>query len=274
LAVRKPWDEGEYALVEHGHGKNLCFGILWDDEAILPHPPIQRGLEEAKQALIAAGHKVIDWKPLKHLEICKTVGAIWAAAAKEDYRVATLPSGEPVISTMNLAIDHPELVIGVENVPSFRPLADGISAYELWQVQKLKRNLRQEYLDHWNATVELTGTGRPVDVILSPCAPYVAPPHGLNKNANYTTIWNGLDYTALVLPTGLSVDPVLDAKKPAHTFHNELDKANYDFYDPEIFKHAPICIQVIGKTLEEEAVIAMGEIVDSALKTKLAPSKL
>jgi len=44
--------------------------------------------------------------------------------------------------------------------------------------------------------------------------------------------------------------------------------------DPETFKDAPICIQVIGKTLEEEAVIAMGDIVDSALKTKVAPSKL
>ena len=42
-------------------------------------------------------------------------------------------------------------------------------------------------------------------------------------------MWNGLDYTALVLPTGLSVDPVLDAKKPAHKFYNEPDKANYDF---------------------------------------------
>ena len=82
---------------------------------------------------------------------------------------------------MHLAIDHPEVMIGAENVPSFRPLTDGISAYELWQVQKLKRDLRQEYLDHWNATVELTGTGRPVDAILSPCAPFVAPPHGMNK---------------------------------------------------------------------------------------------
>lgn len=89
LAVRKPWNEEEYGLVEHGHGKNLCFGILWDDEHIVPHPPVRRGLEEAKQALIAAGHKgqdsfllfciflisvlVIDWKPLKHMEICKAV---------------------------------------------------------------------------------------------------------------------------------------------------------------------------------------------------------
>ena len=44
--------------------------------------------------------------------------------------------------------------------------------------------------------------------------------------------------------------------------------------DPETFKDAPICIQVVGKTLEEEAVIAMGEIVDSALKSKVVSSKL
>ena len=25
LAVRKQWNEEEYGLVEHGHGKNLCF---------------------------------------------------------------------------------------------------------------------------------------------------------------------------------------------------------------------------------------------------------
>jgi amidase len=61
LAVRKPWDEEEYALVEHGYGKNLCFGILWDDETIAPDPPVQRGLEEAKKALIAAGHKGQDF---------------------------------------------------------------------------------------------------------------------------------------------------------------------------------------------------------------------
>ena len=105
--------------------------------------------------------------------------AICSAGAKEDYRVATLPSGEPVIASMNLAIDNPEL--SAEIVPAFRLLPDQISAYELWQVQKLKRDLRGEHLDYWNASVELTGTGRPVDAILSPCAPFVAPPHGMNE---------------------------------------------------------------------------------------------
>jgi len=59
LAVRKPWNEGEYNLIDHGSGDGdkLCFAILWDDENMVPHPPVIRGLEETKQALIAAGHQ-------------------------------------------------------------------------------------------------------------------------------------------------------------------------------------------------------------------------
>jgi len=44
--------------------------------------------------------------------------------------------------------------------------------------------------------------------------------------------------------------------------------------EPAIFKDAPISIQVIGRTLEEEAVIRLGEIVDDALKAKIQATKL
>jgi len=40
--------------------------------------------------------------------------------------------------------------------------------------------------------------------------------------------------------------------------------------EPQTFKDAPISIQLIGRTLEEEAVIAMGEIVDATLKAGVA----
>ena len=36
--------------------------------------------------------------------------------------------------------------------------------------------------------------------------------------------------------------------------------------DPEMFHGLPIGLQLVGRTLEEEAVIAMTEIVDRALK--------
>ena len=57
LAIRKPWDESEYQLSEHGGGKKLVFGLLWNDGVTVPHPPIIRGLEIVKKALLAAGHE-------------------------------------------------------------------------------------------------------------------------------------------------------------------------------------------------------------------------
>lgn len=39
---------------------------------------------------------------------------------------------------------------------------------------------------------------------------------------------------------------------------------------PEVFRDAPVCLQLVGRTLEEEGVIAMTEIVDAALKATRA----
>ena len=79
----------------------------------------------------------------------------------------------------------PKAEEGVDNegttLPPFRPQHETISSFELWQIQKKKKDLRLEYLDHWNASISVTGTGRPVDALISPCAPFAAPPHGRNK---------------------------------------------------------------------------------------------
>jgi amidase len=68
LAIRKKWDEDEYQLIEHGCGKHMCFGILWDDGNVIPHPPIIRALEITKKALITAGHRGLSIVvPLRYL---------------------------------------------------------------------------------------------------------------------------------------------------------------------------------------------------------------
>lgn len=57
LAARKKWDEEEYNLCDHGGGKQMCFAIMWSDGETQLHPPIVRGLEMTRKALLAAGHK-------------------------------------------------------------------------------------------------------------------------------------------------------------------------------------------------------------------------
>jgi len=264
LAIRKKWDEEEYGLVEHGRGKNLVFGICWDNGRTVPHPPVVRALEMTKAALLAAGHQVVDWIPYKHTEVCKILNDIWSAGCDEDFRAVTGLTGEPLIETM---LDE---AAGPAVPTTFRPGDDSSasSAYQLWQLQKAKLKIRQEYLAMWEETTKTTGTGRPVDAIISPVAPYAAPPHGKNRDASYTTVWNALDYPSCTFPV-TKVDPVKDAKKPAHKFLSPRDEQNYNLYDPETFFNAPVGLQLSGRTLEEEAVIAMTEIVDAALKAQL-----
>jgi amidase len=57
VTLRKPWDEDAYRLVEHGNHNRMCFAIMWHDGTTMPHPPIRRALNIAKQALLSAGHE-------------------------------------------------------------------------------------------------------------------------------------------------------------------------------------------------------------------------
>lgn len=41
---------------------HLSSGLIWDNDMVRPTPPVLRALREAKQALEAAGHIVIEWK--------------------------------------------------------------------------------------------------------------------------------------------------------------------------------------------------------------------
>lgn len=42
--------------------------------------------------------------------------------------------------------------------------------------------------------------------------------------------------------------------------------------NPETFRNAPVAVQIVGRTLEEEAVIGMAEIVDAALRATKSQS--
>lgn len=263
LSTRKHWNEDEYRLIEHGGGTKLTFGILWNDALIVPQPPIIRALEMTKEAVIAAGHDVVDWKPYKHTEIYEVTLAIWTAAGEADYAAVASHTREPILKSMSN--------FGTSSVTSEAGVYikdTGVSAFELFQIQKRRATLRKEYLDYWESSKSSTSTGRPVDAIISPVAPFPPTPHGKNSSAEYTMVWNALDYPACVFPV-TKVDPVLDQPRSAHQFLSEADQRVYELYDsPETFKNAPVGLQLVGQCQEDEAVIAMTEIVDAALRAR------
>ncbi|TCD60219.1 hypothetical protein EIP91_010541 [Steccherinum ochraceum] len=260
LVVKKEWDERAYKLEEHGgNGGKLCFAICWDNGMVVPHPPVRRALEMTRDALVTAGHRVIDWVPHRHAEMYEILNAIWAVGAEEQ-KIVTSTSGEPILTSM----DPNEPVPEDFNVHKAATTPTPASA--LWQKQKAKRDIREEYLARWENTAKATGTGRPVDAIISPVAPYAAPPHGSNRDISYTAMWSALDYPSFAFPV-TRVDPALDVQTPRDKFLSALDEEIFNLYDPSKFVNASVGLQLSGRTLEEEAVIAMTELVDAALKS-------
>ena len=92
-----------------------------------------------------------------------------------------------------------------------------------------------------------------------------------------------MDYACTVFPVTF-VDPKLDLPVAPHDFHNHDDEAFYKLCmllcifslswiqplcltdHPDVFRGMPVGLQLIGRTLEEEAVIGMVELVDAAIK--------
>ncbi|KAG8919599.1 hypothetical protein FRC01_001209, partial [Tulasnella sp. 417] len=191
LVLRKPWSDREYALAEHGgEGAQLCFAVMLDNDLVRPQPPVRRAMSMLVSALEDAGHKVIDWENKLHLELHAASEHIMSADGGEGYRTVCSLTGEPLLQTMMPHTEEPDPHHPWDAHPTFldepftitlRNAGKGaISAYDLWQLHKKKAEIRKQYLDHWEATKMRTGTGRPIDAILCPVAPYPAPPHGHN----------------------------------------------------------------------------------------------
>ncbi|OCH96192.1 general amidase [Obba rivulosa] len=257
--IRAPWDQDAYALKEHGNGQKLCFGILWNDGIMIPQPPIRRALEEVKRALEQAGHTCIDWIPLKHGELVANARSIWLSDGGADYKEA-LVSGEHLINSMNPDADPLD-------VPVFRRPRDPLSSFQVWKLSKERRKLRKAYLDQWESTKAVTGTGRPIDALICPAAPYPAVRHGQTRSSFYTIPWNTLNYPSLVIPV-TKVVPSLDTKPERHEFLSVDDEAVYNMYDSERCSGLPVGLQLIGQAYQEEVVLAIGEIVTEALRAK------
>jgi amidase len=64
----------------------------------------------------------------------------------------------------------------------FGTLKPQMTGFDIAEVNRKKREFQKEYMEYWNSTAELTGTGRPVDAIITPLAPMAA---NIRTSSNY-----------------------------------------------------------------------------------------
>lgn len=127
-----------------------------------------------------------------------------------------------------------------------------------------KREYQKEYLEYWNSTAHLTATGRPVDAIIAPLAPFAAARPNRYKSYGYSNIYNTLDYTSCVVPV-TNVDKKVDVVNKTFKPVSELDRETQEDYDPELYHGAHVAVQIVGRRLQEEKVLALSEYVGGAI---------
>ncbi|KAG8902186.1 hypothetical protein FRB99_004792 [Tulasnella sp. 403] len=230
----------------------LSFAILWDDAFVKPHPPITRELQRVKEALIAAGHEVIDWEPLDHKEGWELIVKLYLLDAGQEYWDTMALSGEPAVPGTQWMLAH----------------ANGRQPYkvpETWKLNLERENFRAKGLVHWNATRLRTTTGRPVDGVICPIAPTLAVPHDKTRWWGYSSHWNLLDLPGVVFPSGGRMKPEEFTTTPAYSPRNAIEKEIWEMWDAETFRGAPISLQLIGRRHNEEKVLAMLNLVEEAM---------
>lgn len=244
-----PWRADIY---DDARSRPLVLGVLVDDGVARPHPPVTRVLQQAMQALAAAGHTIVAWNGDLHAECIELMDEFYTADGGEDIRAAVMAGGEPFIPHVKKLVNR----------------GPPVSVYEYWQLNRRKWALQQAYLRKWDAV--RAPDGRPVDAVLLPPMPHAAVPHGGCRWVGYTKVWNVLDYTALVIPAGEVVERDLDAPWDDSTPRGEVDRWSLDLWKHNKEDMArlklPVGLQIVGRKLEEEKVLGIGKVVDDILR--------
>ncbi|CUM65860.1 uncharacterized protein PRCAT00003509001 [Priceomyces carsonii] len=240
--VPLPWRE-----VPFPEPKKLRVAISLDDGIVRPHPPIERGLKYVKKILEKNGVEVVEIDLPRTLEAFEVVNMIYSADSNKGQLDALGASGEPLTHLTKWAMGY-----GKGTNP--------VSVYELRALTATRDSIRDDYLE----LMEKNG----FDFILGPTYAGVAPVPDTLHYWGYTALWNLLDMPNVIFPTGLFQDPSIDLVDEKYIPRNDIEKYEYNLYkDPEVFRGAPISLQLTARRYDDEELCKFGEFVDELLKS-------
>ncbi|KAI5866277.1 amidase [Durotheca rogersii] len=215
-------------------------GVIYES-GLTPHPPVRRGLREAVAKLTAAGFDVREFNPPDLTGVREVSEQLFTIDGLSYPRLEFEKSGEPVVPSVNK--------IGFWDIPAK-------TQEQAWQWNTKKLNLQKVLLDEWQRVG--------CDVLLTPAGAHTAVRPGDWTSDIYTVFCNVADYPAIIVPV-THADPALDPVDANFKPRNEADKKNQDMYDPELFKGAPVALQIVGPRLGDKQLLKDAETIDSVL---------
>ncbi|KAF9245810.1 amidase signature domain-containing protein [Melanogaster broomeanus] len=251
--LEMPW-KGDVALGQ-GLPEKLAIAILYDDGVVAPHPPITQALRKYEAALRNAGHEVIVWEPLDHHKGWDLMMGLYFLDGGAEYHEVLRAGGEVPVPQTKWILDQ------IQNPRPF-------SVDEIFRLNVERETFRSRALQHWNTTK--SSLGHPVDAILCPVAPTLAPPHDTTCWWGYTSHWNLLDLPAVVFPAGqYSATEPRPPVIPSYSPRNRVEENIAQQWDPVTYDNAPIGLQLVGRRHNEERLLAILKIIE-----RIVPSEV
>lgn len=275
--IKIPFDTS----VARDRGRRFKFGFAYSDGFTTPVPAVRRALDEAKEALLAAGHEIVEFEyPPDTLRLISLYYAIISGDGGHHF-LETLV-GEPIDPSLQaffLGLKmsprmHRALSALLPSFISDTRVTAIVDALGVKQARSLI-SLEGERVQAQHAFDRLWKQAG-IDVLLCPPNAMPATPYDrfteLNFTATYTLLWNLLDYVAGVLPV-TRVHPEKDAWPENHpcpsgsVFRQDvLETMLHRYYDPEAMKGLPVGVQVVGLPYHEEQVLCAMGCLEASLK--------
>ncbi|KAF4120248.1 amidase [Geosmithia morbida] len=252
--IPMPWRQSEEdavkAKIDAGH---LVLGFYNCDGEVLPHPPILRGVQMVVDTMKAAGHTVVPWEPYRHPYAVDLINKIYASDGGTDIHTVLKESGEPAIPNISDLVN---------------PALPKVDMNELWDIQLKKWKFQSEYLEKIRTFEK--DFGKELDAIIAPITPTAAVRHNQFKYYGYASAINLLDYTSVVVPVTFA-DKSIDKKNESFKPLTNMDATVQAEYDPEAYHGAPVAVQIIGRRLTEERVMAIAGEIGKLLGNEVIP---
>jgi Asp-tRNA(Asn)/Glu-tRNA(Gln) amidotransferase A subunit family amidase len=277
---------------EYREKKRCRVGVMRTDGVVDPAPACARALEKVAAALRAEGHDVFDVEPPSPYEALKIASQLLMSDGAATF-MSFFRTGEwndPGAAQMVFYMRLPRPVKYVYYLWVKYVKRDDIwagllrdwhakSAHEYWQLAGRREAYKANFYTWWSETAKM-------DFMITPPNATPAVPHdGMHdavSSCGYTFLFNlvstrnhlevistnnsQLDYTAGIIPV-THVDAKLDQLPDTFNFKslNGVAKGAYKHYDATKMEGLPVGVQVVGRRLEEEKVLAVMERVEDAL---------
>lgn len=284
-----PWRQEVYDQYK-SEKKTLKIGVMRTDGVVDPSPACARALEMSVAALKASGAEIVPINPPSPYEALVIASNLLNSDGTRTFRsyFRTGESDDPGAAAFGRYMRLPRFLkffywAWMKYVRRDEIWAGLLehwhekSAAEQWTWVSKRESYKARWHDWWNSFTSPDAPkvqdGSGLDVLLTPPNALPATPHDAMRTAaaacGYTFLFNLLDYSAGIVPV-THVDPAKDMPSGEVKLNkmNAVSRGIWRYYDAVKMAGLPVGVQVVGRRLEEEKVLAVMERLDRALEAR------